>query len=78
MMINCHIINLLNTNHGSESMKYIILSKKYDTYYIHNQNIKTEDQADLLCDTMNKIDDGYTYTVIEIPEEHNLEVVNEK
>lgn len=58
-------------------MQYIILCKKYDNWYIHNQNIKEEKQADMLCDTMNGIDDGYTYTVVSIPEEHNLEVVND-
>ena len=57
-------------------MTYLILSYKYGNYYIHNQKITNEEQADLLCDTMNKIDDGARYTVVAIPEEKNLEVVN--
>ena len=49
-------------------MKFIILQKsEYGTYFIHNQKITKEEDADILCDALNKIDDGCSYTVIQIP-----------
>jgi len=61
-------------------MQYLILKKYYNNgdWYIHNQKIKSETDAQMLCDTMNKIEDGNTYTIVTIPEEHNLEVVNDE
>jgi len=62
-------------------MIYLIVHKtEYDTYSVAPKctPYKNADDADEMCDVLNKTktSDKEYWTVIELPEEKNLEVVN--
>ena len=60
-------------------MKYTIIEVIGDRAYIFNHAIyDSEDKADKLCDTLNEISgENRRYTVSCLPEDKNLEVVND-
>ena len=61
-------------------MKYTIIEIIGGRAYVFNNAMyEDEDKADKLCDTLREISNGDVrqYTVVCIPEEKNLEVVND-
>ena len=75
----CHIL-IVSNEHRSESMKYTIIEVIGDNAYVFNNAMyDNEDKADKLCDTLREISnsDVRQYRVVCLPEEKNLEVVND-
>ena len=62
-------------------MIFLIIHKThYDTFTVNpkNEPFKNADDADAMCDVLNKtkLHENEYWTVVEIPEEKNLEVVS--